>query len=316
MSAPAFFSAVSGSKVDRESGVIQGVSVITEGIAKGHGILIDGTTLEQVKACAEQFSDGVRVKINHGTGFDSIVGVLRNFRIDGLKLIADLHLLRNHEMRERLFEIAEAMPGSVGLSIVFTGENEKKGGKEYARCSELYSVDFVDRPAANPSGLFQHVDSQPTVMDSKSLLTKFKDFLSGVEKEVGPVDFEAKAGELETQLSAANAKLTELSALQSKVTELEAEKVKAETEFAAKIADFDAKVEKAASDKAAAINAALGVPAVGNNGNGGVAKDFSALVQDRMLAAKVSKAQAIRDCVQSNPAEYVAWKASDKTSTL
>ena len=43
-----FSAAVSGSRVDREAGVIRGVAVITEGVAKGHGVKVDAVTLRQV----------------------------------------------------------------------------------------------------------------------------------------------------------------------------------------------------------------------------------------------------------------------------
>ena len=312
---------MSGSKVDRNTRIISGVSVVTAGVeAKGHKVFTDFKTLETVKACASEFSGGVRVKANHGTGVESIIGTLKNFRIEGDKLLADLHLLEFHDLTKGVMEMAESMPTEFGLSISFMQTNEKIDGKDYARCQDLFSADLVDRPAVNPSGLFHRVDSPPNVMadtvsPEKSILDTIRAAL-GMSVTPIPVNFEAKAKELETNFAAKVAELTELQAkhtdLQAKFSELE----KKETEFAAKIADFDAKVEKAAADKAAAINAALGVPPVGNNGNGGVATDFSALVQDRVITGKVSKAQAIRDCIQSHPSEYVAWKASGKTSTL
>jgi Skp family chaperone for outer membrane proteins len=308
---PAFLFSAVGSKVDREQGVLIGVSVITEGIAKGHGVEIDQTTLEQVKACADAFPDGVQVKVNHGTGFDAIVGTLRNFRLEGSKLLADLHLIKNHKLREQILDVAELMPASVGLSIAFSGKPEK--GK--ARCVELYSVDFVDRPAANPSGLFRDVDSPPKVMDSKSLLTRFKDFFSQIEKEVEPTNFEAKATELEAKLSEANVKLTEFAALQAKFTELEAAKKQMETEFAVKVADFDSKVEKAAGEKSAAIMASMGVPPVNTSTSNATKLEFSALVQAQ-VAKGLSKAEAVAYCVKTNPAEYAEWRKSGKTQTL
>ena len=172
-----FFAAATGSRVDREAGVLRGVSVITEGEAKGHGMIVDGVTLEQVKACAETYVDGLRVKMDHYTGIDAMVGVLRDFQIDGLQLRADLHLIKSHDDFEKILEMAETMPGSFGLSISFSGESEDvevpsddseevepnsgelpEGGVEIvraARCMEIYSADIVDQPAANPSGLFQ-----------------------------------------------------------------------------------------------------------------------------------------------------------------
>ena len=172
-----FFATATGSRVDREAGVLRGVSVITEGEAKGHGMIVDGVTLEQVKACAETYVDGLRVKMDHYTGIDAMVGVLRDFQIDSLQLRADLHLIKSHDDFEKILEMAETMPGSFGLSISFSGESEDvevpsddseevepnsgelpEGGVEIvraARCMEIYSADIVDQPAANPSGLFQ-----------------------------------------------------------------------------------------------------------------------------------------------------------------
>jgi hypothetical protein len=174
------FAAATGSRVDREYGILRGVSVITEGEAKGHGMIVDGVTIEQVKACAETYVDGLRVKMDHATGIDAMVGVLRDFQIDGIQLRADLHLIKSHEDFEKILEMAENMPGSFGLSISFSGESEdvevpyddtekvepnsgelppSVGGSveiaRAARCMEIYSADLVDQPAANPSGLFQ-----------------------------------------------------------------------------------------------------------------------------------------------------------------
>jgi hypothetical protein len=179
-----FFAAATGSRVDREAGVLRGVSVITEGEAKGHGMIVDGVTLEQVKACAETYVDGLRVKMDHYTGIDAMVGVLRDFQIDGLQLRADLHLIKSHDDFEKILEMAETMPGSFGLSISFSGESEDvevpsddseevepnsgelpEGGVEIvraARCMEIYSADIVDQPAANPSGLFQAMSEPET----------------------------------------------------------------------------------------------------------------------------------------------------------
>jgi hypothetical protein len=157
-----FFAAATGSRVDRESGVLRGVSVITEGEAKGHGMIVDGITLDQVKSCAETYVDGLRVKMDHYTGIDAMVGVLRDFVIDGTQLRADLHLIKSHEDFEKIMEMAETIPGSFGLSISFSGESDRipvsgvEGALiEAARCMEIYSADIVDQPAANPTGLFQ-----------------------------------------------------------------------------------------------------------------------------------------------------------------
>jgi hypothetical protein len=150
------FAAATGSRVDREAGILRGVSVITAGVeAKGHGIWIDQTSLEMVKAAAETYVDGLQVKSDHGSGFGEIEGVLRDFVIDGNQLRADFHLIKSGEEYERICEMAEMMPSSFGLSIEFSGISEEIDEYRYARPVEIYAVALVDQPAANPSGLFQ-----------------------------------------------------------------------------------------------------------------------------------------------------------------
>lgn len=157
--------------IDEANAIIAGVSVITIGEAKGHDLMIDDQTLREVQAAAETYSGGLKVKTDHYTGFDNIVGTLKNFIIDGDQLRADLHLLKNHDATPRILEMAELMPDTFGLSISFSGEHlEKARGSVFARCSEIYSADLVDAPAANPSGLFSAmVDSGTKNMDDKQI---------------------------------------------------------------------------------------------------------------------------------------------------
>ena len=214
------FAAATGSQVDREAGILRGVSVITEGDAKGHGMIVDHITLEQVKACAETYVDGLRVKMDHYTGIDAMVGVLRDFMIDGIQLRADLHLLKSHEDFEKILEMAENMPGSFGLSISFSGECddvevpsddseevEPNSGElptgpveivRAARCMEIYSADLVDQPAANPTGLFQAIMSeqiQPEEVPAVAEEVKVEEVTPLVETIPAP---EAPAEEVES----------------------------------------------------------------------------------------------------------------------
>ena len=63
--------------------VIEGVSIISIGEAKGHGLYVDEQTLMEVKACAESYKGGVKVNLDHGAGIKDIVGFVNNFRIVG-----------------------------------------------------------------------------------------------------------------------------------------------------------------------------------------------------------------------------------------
>ncbi len=162
------FSTLIGGKVDREKGIIFGVSVITVGEAKGHGVRIDQKTLETVKEVASEFSGGVKVKMRHkhdGEHQNVIgdsAGTLKNFSIDGNKVRADFHVFKSLDaaVKEKIFEMAETIPDQFGFSIAFSGVMEKRGEENYARCQELQSIDLSDNPAANPTGLFAAKDHE------------------------------------------------------------------------------------------------------------------------------------------------------------
>ncbi|MDE2097594.1 MAG: hypothetical protein KGL39_10135 [Patescibacteria group bacterium] len=148
------------------------MSVISEGEALGHDVWIDAKTLRQVKNTASTYAGGLKVKMNHYSGVESIVGTLQNFRIKESKLLADLHLLQNADSYARILEMAEKMPESFGLSIVFDNDPELIEKVNYARCKEIYSADLVDNPAANPSGLFEQKQKSNTM--NKDILQALK----------------------------------------------------------------------------------------------------------------------------------------------
>ena len=182
--------------IDAAAATIKNVSVITVGEARGHGMQIDEKTLLQVKAAAETYAGGLKVKTDHYTGFNEIVGALKNFTIDGDQLRADLFLLKNHDATARIIEMAELMPDTFGLSISFSGEHEEKGETVLARCSEIYSADLVDTPAANPTGLFSaKVDSGKTVMDETQIAEAIAAALAPVVEDMAAL--QAKLAALE-----------------------------------------------------------------------------------------------------------------------
>jgi hypothetical protein len=192
--------AVLDGTIDAQAATITGVSVITVGEAKGHGMLIDAQTLLQVKEAAETYSGGLKVKTDHYTGFNEIVGTLKNFVIDGDQLRADLYLLKNHDATPRILEMAELMPDTFGLSISFSGEHEEQGDTVFARCSEIYSADLVDAPAANPTGLFSaRVDSGKKVMDEKQFAEALAAALNPITEKMSA--FEAFMAEAQTKLA-------------------------------------------------------------------------------------------------------------------
>jgi hypothetical protein len=189
--------AVLQGQIDAQAATISDVSVITVGEAKGHGMQIDAQTLVEVKAAAETYAGGLKVKTDHYTGFNEIVGTLKNFRIDGDQLRADLFLLKNHDATARILEMAELMPDTFGLSISFTGEHEESDNDiVFARCTEIYSADLVDAPAANPTGLFSaKVDSAKKDMDEKQIADAIAAALAPVIEDMAAM--QAKLAKLE-----------------------------------------------------------------------------------------------------------------------
>lgn len=162
------FQTLNPTSIDAEKSTIFGVSVITKGIAKGHDLIVDETTLAQVVKCGNGAKNGIKVKVGHDSGVEEIVGRLTNFRIEEDKVLADLELLSSSPRRDFIFEIAQKTPEAVGLSIAFEGKPEAANGQQMARCTRLRSVDLVDEPAANPDGLFEvAVDETPKVESMK-----------------------------------------------------------------------------------------------------------------------------------------------------
>ena len=194
--------AVLNGTIDEANAIIAGVSVITIGEAKGHGMLVDEQTLLEVKAAAETYSGGLKVKTDHFSGFNQIVGVLRNFAIDGDQLRADLYLLKNHDATPRIIEMAQLMPDTFGLSISFSGQHEEsESGTVFARCSEIYSADLVDQPAANGAGLFSaKVDSEKKSMDEKQFSEALAAALAPINEKLSA--FEAFMTEANTRFEA------------------------------------------------------------------------------------------------------------------
>jgi hypothetical protein len=179
--------------------VIEGVSIISIGEAKGHGLYVDETTLMQVKECAETYKGGVKVNLDHGAGIKDIVGFVNNFRIVGKQLLGDLNLLETSPMRDYVMEISSKLPDTFGISIAFTGPIREVEGFAFASCTELYSADLVQTPAANATGLFsftaKQVDSFSKQMPEDTATTAMPE--DSGESEVTIVDLSKRMSALE-----------------------------------------------------------------------------------------------------------------------
>lgn len=199
------FQTLNPTSIDAEKSTIFGVSVITKGIAKGHDLIVDDTTLAQVVKCGNGAKNGIKVKVGHDSGVEEIVGRLTNFRVEEDKVLADLELLSSSPRRDFIFELAQKTPEAVGLSIAFEGKPEAANGQQMARCTRLRSVDLVDEPAANPDGLFEAtVDEQkkvetPMQEEPKPEAMAAEPSAPSVEERLGAV--EAAVNEIKTMIA-------------------------------------------------------------------------------------------------------------------
>ena len=141
--------------------LIQGVTVARANVpALGHRlksgeeIWTDQKTLETMLAAAEAAGGVVRCREDHADTLASRVGSVRNFRIEGDRLLADLEVLESYPRKDLLQELAAKTPELFGLSAYFSAEYELTRGKAIARIQTLNAVDVVDRGAVTPTGLF------------------------------------------------------------------------------------------------------------------------------------------------------------------
>jgi len=141
------------------------VSVITAGPALGHGMVVDADTLDQVVQ-AGNAAGQVKVLSDHSSSISNIIGYLEGFALDGGRVRADLVLFESHDGFSYFSEIISTLPTQIGFSISFAGiPREAKDGTVLANVTNLYSVDLVLNPAANPTGVFRaQVDSVQSLM--------------------------------------------------------------------------------------------------------------------------------------------------------
>lgn len=178
--------ACGGGKVNREKRMIEGVSLITRGEARGHYMWVDGEMLAQVA----QVKGKVKSRFGHPSMFkdDRItIGYIENLRMVNDQVCGDFTLLESAsdapglgDVAGYLMELAEKCPEMVAMSIAFTRDVEaerafimgnlqkgkdgysyfkspdkkNKGNFPHARLASLMASDVVDMGAANPGGLF------------------------------------------------------------------------------------------------------------------------------------------------------------------
>jgi len=132
------------------------VSILEVGEAKGHDLFVDSVSLNKALDLMKLAKNGTKVKMNHGSGLEAVVGFARNPRIENNKLVADLRLLKSSPHYDLIKEMASEAPDQFGVSLAFVNESETIDGKDYIRPQSIASADLVSSPAAT-NGLFEEM---------------------------------------------------------------------------------------------------------------------------------------------------------------
>jgi hypothetical protein len=159
-------------RLEEDSTIIPNVYILSQGEARGHDLFIDKTSIEKAYELMSKAPNGVKVKMNHGSGLESVLGFARNPRIEGDKLMADLHLLKSSPHYNLVKEMANEAPDQFGVSLAFLNESETIAGKDYIRPQRIESADLVSSPASNEK--FRDFQSKDVEMLVFAVGTKFR----------------------------------------------------------------------------------------------------------------------------------------------
>ena len=157
--------------INEEIGIIKGVTLAREGVAKGHGVHLDSKFISDLVELGNSQEQGVKARFGHPSmtsdAFGTYIGRFKNFRVKGKKAKADLYMDKvskkspKGDLYSYVFAMARSNPDMFGNSIVFKAgesryeneldENENVITKEYVSIVGLTASDLVDTPAATES---------------------------------------------------------------------------------------------------------------------------------------------------------------------
>jgi hypothetical protein len=212
------FSALGKGEVDKEKGIIYAVSLIEMGVAKGHNLLIDLVTLQQVTEKSKVYENGLKVKLNHGSGVEAICGRITNIRVLGEKVVGDFYLLKSHPRYDLILEMAETQPDTFGMSVAFQGTPEPIPTGLAARVDEIFSCDLVCEPAATEALFNRPETSTLNVRREKRAKSKVDTEMS----VMGTTNLPEAKGAESTEKPEQDTKVGEESVMMGRINALEA----------------------------------------------------------------------------------------------
>lgn len=204
--------ALANERVDFEKKIIYGTSICMEGEALGHNTWLSSTFISDLVALANA-KGKISVHLGHYNQcstqdeMNTILGVAKNFRVEGTKALADIHFIyteKDAQEIDKILKWTSEHPTMFGQSIVFQmkqvpSEREQDGeydydddiwdtnlyeadpegkGRKFATISEIISTDIVEHPAANADGMFAQFGSkEPAAKEVTTFLSRVKKFM-------------------------------------------------------------------------------------------------------------------------------------------
>lgn len=317
-------------RIDREKGIIYGVSVITgDREASGHEMYVDQVMVEQVYQAGLSAGDvGVKARFDHpnpcSNSMGTELGRFRNFSLDGNQVRADLHLndasaiSPNGNYRDYVLSLAEEDPEQFATSIVFRMAESYMPQKEdypdqdpsddnpfwfeHARVKSMTHVDVVNEGAAN-DGLFSNkVEMAYMALKAKQFITDNKEILKPALSElVGEIIKENP--QTHTQMESKNFFERLFSSKSKEEVEEVANEVTAElsskesevAELSSKIEELTASIEEQ-KENFEAVKTSL------TEKNEKLAAELSAAIQERdQLSAKIESKIEIEEGEDKTP---------------
>jgi hypothetical protein len=263
-----------------------------------------------------------KVKVDHGGGVVTSAGYAENLRLDGNKLRGDITFLKSADDAEILLELAEEMPSELGISATLERNLETIEGKQYIRPKHLRSFDFVDVPAANPTGMYEQKSNPEKIMTEEEY-TKLQADMAALSETVTGLQTALKALEDAKPDEEAEMSEDEKAEMEKAEKELEAEK---EKELEAKVSAIalsaiSGKVveltEIATAGAAKTLKAVLGKSISLSQPNAGPApeKNFEDVVARYQKEGK-TKAEATALAVKTHTELFAEYRAKQNTTTV
>ncbi len=117
-------------------------------------VFTDAKMLETLMSAAAAVGAKVKAREDHDDSIGARAGFFDAFKLEGDRVVADMHLFASYRNRDVVLETAANTPEEIGLSIDFIPEFEILADRALMRCKKLIAVDIVDEGAITPGGLF------------------------------------------------------------------------------------------------------------------------------------------------------------------